>query len=294
MMTMRLAVALLATGCVTEELATRESNIIGGTRSLGVEATVMLAGFPSDRSVLHTCTAVVVSPTVLLTSAHCVDEPNHPDYLYGVFTGDDASPYPNLAALEPALKTVKSVHPHPQYSPNLPFYADIAVVVMNAPLANAPIAMQRGPLDSTVVGKPARIVGYGQITYGQYNSTRYEAMTTVQSMENDTVVVGDSQKRACLGDSGGPAIVEGTLIGIDSYGPVGCDAAAHYRRVDSFMAFITPYVPEPTPMPDPDPDPDPEDDDDGDDDSGCSTGGGSGGLALVLAFGWIVSRRKRR
>jgi Trypsin len=232
----RVLVTVMAAGCVTpeagdvgSELATVESTIIGGVRSIGVEATVMLVGFPPNRSVLQSCTAVVVSPTVLLTSAHCVDAPNHPNYLYGVFTGDDASAYPALVDLEPQLKMAASVHPHPQYSPDLPFYADIATVVMAAPLPIAPAPMQRTPLDTSVIGKPARIVGYGQITYGEYNSARYEAMTTVASMENDTVVVGDATKRSCLGDSGGPAFVDGVVIGIDSYGPVGCNAVASIR-----------------------------------------------------------------
>lgn len=285
-----------ATGCVVDaELARTESPIIGGTRSLGVEATVMLAGFPPDRSVLHACTAVVVAPTILLTSAHCVDTPNHPNYLYGIFTGDDASPYASLAQLEPQLKTVKSVHPHPQYSPNLPFYADIAVVITNAPLPNAPVPMQRTPLDASIVGKPARIVGYGQTTYGQFNQTRYEAMTTVASMENDTLVVGDTTKRSCLGDSGGPAIVEGTLVGVDSYGPLGCDGPAHYRRVDTFMPFIAQYAPAPTDPSEPAPDPEVDPMSEVDESGGCTaTRTASPTWVAIIALLFFAHSRRRR
>lgn len=288
--------AALLPACVVDgpETATHESTIIGGTRSLGVEATVMLAGYPPDRSVLHACTAVVVSPTILLTSAHCVDTPNHPNYLYGVFTGDDASAYEYLAQLEPELEPVTSVHPHPDYDANLPFYADIAVVRMAAPLPMAPAPMQRTPLDNSFIGKPARIVGYGQTVYGTYNQTRHEAMTTLTMIENDTVVVGDSAKRSCLGDSGGPAFVDGKVVGIDSYGPVGCGAAAHYRRVDSFLPFIEQYVPAPDPMdPDPsDPDIDPMDDDE--DAGGCSTTRSSRLPWLLVLGAMLISRRRSR
>jgi secreted trypsin-like serine protease len=153
--------------------------------------------------------------------------------------------------------------------------------------------MQRTAIDNSIIGKNARIVGYGQTVYGTYNQTRHEAMTTVAMIENDTIVVGDSTKRSCLGDSGGPAFVDGKVVGIDSYGPVGCGAAAHYRRVDSFLPFIEQYVPapiEPDPT-DPDPDVDPMGDEDG---GGCSTTR-SNGLAWVLALGaLLISRRRTR
>jgi uncharacterized protein (TIGR03382 family) len=286
-------VAIAASGCVSMETSTDEHAIIGGTRSLGTTATVMLAGFPPDRSVLDTCTAAIVSPTVLLTAAHCIDAANHPGYLYGVFTGDDASVYPNLTALEPQLRTVASVHPHPQYSTNLPFYGDIGVVVMSAPLPITPIPMQLDALDTTVVGKAAQIIGYGQIVYNTYNGKRFEAMTTVGALDSDTILVGDAAKHACLGDSGGPAIVNGKLVGVDSYGPTGCGGPAHYRRVDTFKPFIEQYVPPAAVDPTGDPTEDPTGDTTVSEDSGCNAGGG-GGLPIALTFVLALGAKRRR
>lgn len=287
-------IAAVVSGCVSQDLATSEQAIINGTRSLGVTATVMLVGFPPDRAVMHTCTAVVVAPSVLLTAAHCIDAGTHPNYQYGVFTGDDASSYPNLAALEPQLRTVKTVHPHPQYSTSLPFYADIGAVQTSAPLPITPMPMQDTPLDTTVIGKAATIIGYGQIVYNEYNSKRFEAMTTVAGLENDTIIVGDGTRRSCLGDSGGPAIVNGKLVGVDSYGPVGCDAPAHYRRIDSFKPFIEQYVPPPTEDPgDPMPDPTGEDPMTETDDTGCNAAGDAG-LSIVLVPGLVLGLRRRR
>lgn len=282
----------IATGCTTQ-LGSDEQAIIGGTVSTGNTAVVMLAGYPPDRTVVHTCTAVVVSPTVALTSAHCIDAPTHPNYLYGVFPGDDAAAYPFLVDLEPHLTPVTSVHPHPQYSPTLPFYGDIGVIVLGTALPVAPLPMQRTPIGPYIVGMPAKIVGYGQTTYQTFNQTRHEAMTTVTAIEDDTIVVGDSAKRGCLGDSGGPAIVGGVVVGIDSYGPTGCGGPAHYRRVDSFLPFIDQYVPPPAA-----PDagvggtPDAGTDDPGDD-GGCATTRGGGFGALVLIALAVVARRRR-
>jgi secreted trypsin-like serine protease len=243
--------------------------------------------------VLDTYTAAVVSPTVLLTAAHCIDAANHPGYLYGVFTGDDASVYPNLAALEPQLRTVASVHPHPQYSTNLPFYGDIGVVVMSAPLPITPIPMQLDALDTTVVGKAAQIIGYGQIVYNTYNAKRFEAMTSVGALDSDTILVGDAAKHACLGDSGGPAIVNGKLVGVDSYGPVGCNGPAHYRRVDTFKPFIEQYVPPPSGGGDPTGDPTGDGEMTVSEDSGCNTASG-GGLPVALTFVALGMKRRRR
>lgn len=289
----RLSCLVVLTACTTP-VTSSENAIIGGSSSNGAGATVMLAGYPPSRSVIHTCTAVLVAPMVLLTSAHCIDAPNHPNYLYGVYPDADASAYPLLVDLEPHLVPVTSVHPHPQYSTQLPFFADIGVVILATALPAAPLPMQRTPLDASVAGKQALIIGYGQTTYQQFNQKRFEAMTTVVGIENDTVIVGDAQKHGCLGDSGGPAIVDGTLIGIDSYGPTGCTGPAHYRRVDSFLPFLETFAP-PAGGPDAGPGagPDAGTSEQPAEDGGCTTGPGAG-LALGLALAGVRRRRRRR
>ena len=290
---MRALPILAVLAACTPPLTETDQAIIGGTRSTGASATVLLAGYPPDKSVLTTCTAVLVSPTVLLTSAHCIDTPNHPNYVYGIFPGDDAAAYTTLVLLEPHLLPVASVHVHPQYQTQAPFFADLGTVVLAQPLtAVQPLPMRRQPLDSSIIGAQATIIGYGQTTYQQPNQTRFEATTTVAAIENDTVIVGDAQKHGCLGDSGGPAIVNGTLIGVDSYGPVGCGTASHYRRTDMFLPFIDQYVPPPA-SPDAGPSgggPDAGTDDKGGD-GGCSTGGG-GSLGLSLALLALLRRRR--
>ena len=287
---MRIAALVLLTACTTP-VSVAEQDIIGGTRSTGAAATMLLASYPANMSVLDTCSAVLVSPTVLLTSAHCVDSPNHPSYVYGVFPGDDASAYTTLAQLAPHLLAVTSVKAHPDYVTTTPFYADLGVVVLAAPLTTVtPLPMHRTPVDQSLVGKAATIVGYGQTVYQTPNQTRYEATTTVTAIQDDTIVVGDATKHGCLGDSGGPAIVDGVLVGVDSYGPPGCTDASHYRRVDAFLPFLDQYVPPPaSPDAGPSMGPDAGTEDKGG--GGCSTTGGGAGLALGLA---LIGVRRRR
>lgn len=225
--------------------------IIGGTSDSGDPAVVLLASYPADKSTLLTCTAVLISPTVLLTAAHCVDAATHPGHTFGIFTGPDATAYDTIDKLLPELLAVSEVHAHPDYDPAPPFQADIGVVVLAAPLDIAPLPIARDPLAQALVGEPARIVGYGQIVYDDYNASKHAATTVVASLpEGDTVVVGDAKHRSCVGDSGGPALVkiEGveTVIGVDSYADTtGCIEAAHYRRTDAHAEFINTYAPPP-------------------------------------------------
>jgi secreted trypsin-like serine protease len=225
--------------------------IIGGTSDSGDPAVVLLISYPPDESTFYTCTASFISPSLLVTAAHCVDATNHPSYVFGVFLGSDALAYPTAASLAPVLVPVKEVHANPAYNPQSPFTADIGVVVLSAPQSIAPLPFQQTPLASGIVGQAARLVGYGQTVYGQFNDAKYSAATTVASLGgDDTVSVGDASHHSCVGDSGGPALVMmggvETIIGVDSYTDVaGCTEPSHYRRVDEYVSFLQLYLPPP-------------------------------------------------
>ncbi len=227
--------------------------IIGGTPTTGDPAVVLLVSYPLDESALDTCTAALIAPTVLVTAAHCVDPSTHGGHAFGVFTEPDASTYADIAQLKPHLAAVKSVHVHPEYDTAPPFRADIAVVVLDQPLTAAPLPINRAALSPSLVGGPARIVGYGQVQYGKYNVIKHEASTVVASIGPvDTVIVGDLKHRSCIGDSGGPALVKidgvETIVGVDSYAETsGCLEPANYRRTDVYTAFLDQYAPPPAP-----------------------------------------------
>jgi hypothetical protein len=229
------------------------SPIIGGKADPGDPAVMLLVSYPADESTLDTCTAALISPTVLITAAHCVDAATHPGHIFGVFAGPDASAYGTVTALKPKLLAVASVHIPISYNPAPPFRADLGVVVLAQPVDVAPLPINRAVLKPELVGTPARIVGYGQVTPGKYNVKKNEATTVVQSIgPEDTVIVGDSMRRSCIGDSGGPALVmiDGveTILGVDSYTETsGCLEPANYRRTDVFTTFLDMYAPPPAP-----------------------------------------------
>jgi secreted trypsin-like serine protease len=229
------------------------SPIIGGATDIEDPAVVLLASYPSDKSMLDTCTAVLVAPDVLITAAHCVDAKKHPGHTFGIFPGPDATAFDNAKLIAPLLMKAREVRAHPDYNQVPPFHADIGVVVLEEPLAIKPLPLNREPLTKSIEGEAARIIGYGQTVYGNYNAVKHAATTVVASLdESDTVVVGDSEHRSCVGDSGGPALVEmngvETIIGVDSYtDTTGCVEPAHFQRTDVYADFIDLYAPPPAP-----------------------------------------------
>lgn len=296
-----LAAFLAGCGQADPEVGEASDAIIGGAPDPGDSPIMLLVSYPADHSTFDTCTASLISPTVLLTAAHCVDPLTHPGYEYGLFPDYDASAYPSANTLIPKLLPIKEVHEHPDYDRDPPFKADIGVAILESPMNREPLAINRDPLDISIVGKPARLVGYGQTKYGEYNAIRHAVDSSVAKLPgDDTVQVGDTEHRTCVGDSGGPALVdfdgETRIIGADSYTDfAGCLDAAYYRRTDMYLPFIDQYAPpEPPPPPpdtmDPDPKPTPPPEADCHLTPGQTNSGWSWGLVLALAF---VLRKKR-
>lgn len=245
--------SLLACEPAAEPVGRAGVNIIGGSADPSDSAVVLLAAYSPDLTVLDLCTASLIAPDVLLTAAHCVDEPNHPDWSFGVFTGADANGYTTASTLAPQLLPISEIVVHPDYETDPPFTADIALVRLVSPLEATPLPIAWRPLDDSIVGSEARIVGYGQLEYQEPNAARHSATTLVAAVdEGDTITVGDVDHKTCVGDSGGPALVvlDGveTVIGVNSYTDLaGCLEPAHYRRVDLYTSFIAELVDPPAP-----------------------------------------------
>jgi hypothetical protein len=65
-------------------------------------------------------------------------------------------------------------------------------------------------------------------------------------VDDRLVAIGDSKRDTCQGDSGGPALalIDGveTIIGITSFGDVGCHNGGYDTRTDRYLAFIDRYI----------------------------------------------------
>jgi hypothetical protein len=126
----------------------------------------------------------------------------------------------------------------------------------------------------------------------------------LNSVSSLLINVGQSGKTTCQGDSGGPTFMniggQEQVIGVTSYGLVGCTSGGTMTRVDAFKNWVAQYVtptnPPPNPNPPPTPDPPPtgcgvEQEPNNvanEADSVCSDGKGSGSIGSASDVDWFA------
>jgi len=215
------------------------------------------------------CTATLVSPTVLLTAAHCTDGhkgkalvdfrsfiSNGPTSGYPVAI-DTTAGY-TQAQIEAAGFKSGVAHTHPEYSDftDEDNWNDVGVVVLDTPVTDLPLSPIAGldTLDDyaqpTLSQTLFTAVGYGteirKAESGPQKPTpmsypmlrRYVDMPgqklTPQILQtngniHDTRGTGGT----CFGDSGGPVFLNGEIVAVTSYGLTSnCRYIGGYQRVD--------------------------------------------------------------
>jgi len=199
----------------------------------------------------NACTATLVTPTLVLTAAHCVrgwwaDEPPS-SFRFAV--GDDvASP---LHQWQPVI-----AQSHPDYGGSGGSAShDVGVLVLPEPATIAvpgiePIAMNCTPLDSTTfMGASVQNAGYGQTESGD-NTLRWWTIEEVIDLTTyDFTVDGHGVSSVCYGDSGGPSLWtlpggEVRVIGTVSWGDPSCVDEDHFARVDDSCPFLRGFTEE--------------------------------------------------
>jgi secreted trypsin-like serine protease len=215
------------------------------------------------------CSATLISPTVLVTAAHCTDGDlgrvlvdfrsvvaNQPPSGYPV-AASPAAGY-TQAEIEAAGFRSGTAHTHPAYShfTDLANWNDVGVIVLDRPVTTiAPASLATlGTLDG--IGQRNlrhtlfRAVGYGtevrKPDSGPQKPTpmdyplirRYVDMPgqkltpqILQTNGNEHDVFGTGG--TCFGDSGGPVFYQGRIVAVTSYGYTdNCRYLGGYQRVD--------------------------------------------------------------
>jgi secreted trypsin-like serine protease len=182
------------------------------------------------------CTGVLVTPTVVLTAAHCV-LPSAPEQVY--FGAKPSSKKGRFIAVNGTLA-------HPEFDEDT-LANDIAVVGLSEEATAAPLKVVRKDLDQSWIGREIRVVGFGAPSAAEIASLRKRTgVTTIESFTEDELRFKPSPSGTCIGDSGGPALVSyddhEAIVGITSSGDAECKTYGRDMRVDRYLPFIQSYA----------------------------------------------------
>jgi trypsin len=230
------------------------TNIVGGNETNAGEYPFIVS---MADSIGHFCGASVISPTYVMTAAHCSG--GTIDVIIGAHDQNNLSGTQKIR--------VKRQIDHPNYRPNSPY--DIAVYELEEPISAsfyAPITLGNQSHES--VGTMATVIGWGLTSENGSLASKlrdvdvpiisYQQCQDGYDIENKNInnsveiCAGYSQggKDSCQGDSGGPLVVKDNgeffQVGVVSWG-LGCaqpDFAGVYARVSALSGWVADEVPD--------------------------------------------------
>jgi secreted trypsin-like serine protease len=251
------AVAIAATAAAAATALTAAPSAVAAPQPIVGGTTTTTSAYPfmmqiTDASQNQFCGGTLVSPTKVVTAAHCmVGETTSSVRVVGGRT--------YLNGTNGTVARVSKIWIHPNYT-TATRGEDVAVLTLSTAMPYA-TAKYVSSTDTSVyaAGTTARVLGWG--TTSQNGSSSNQLRTATVPIVSDTscrssygtdfvasemVCAGYSSGGVdtCQGDSGGPLLVGGVLAGITSWGE-GCAQAGYpgvYTRLTTFSSLVTAQV----------------------------------------------------
>eukprot|EP01037_Dinobryon_pediforme_P009567 gene9567-9643_t len=203
----------------------------------GFAAQVMMVLARSAKSAGF-CTGTVLSPTKLLTAAHCVG------------LAEDMRVHYRDGQNTPVLLDVKSVAIHPDFHAQAPKTReksiDLAIVTLAKPLPDRFEPADLTQPQSFELGDSLTLAGFGVTHEGQAASsgTLSQGAVTLRAPKSEVLfwLEGPRGLGACTGDSGGPVFFQGALVGVISWTegmpPAHCGKLTQAIRLKNQMNWV--------------------------------------------------------
>jgi len=236
-----------------------DPKIIGGSTTTISSAPWMAQLFYQDTTndVYFFCGGAVVSPTKILTAAHCVKGYNWAKY-GAIVTGATKLPDDSGNTTGSVAGAVRQWN-HPSYSART-IDNDIAVITLDRPAKATPIRMTTSTdTTSYKAGTSAKLYGWGRTssTTQDVSDTLKTATLPIQSdatcagyygadfIKGHMVCAGNpatgsdaGTTTACNGDSGGPLVVSGRIVGVVSWGVTDCVEKGAYSVFSKVSTYL--------------------------------------------------------
>jgi hypothetical protein len=244
------------TAAVADPAGDATQDIVGGRTTNGFHAVGLLVNYSPDGNTVALCTASLVAPHTLLTAAHCVMAQDNRGTLQPAaaapqnlvfYTGPSTT-----AGLDPqrVFASARVILPR---GAGFPFRAfvdsvhggslnddDIALVTLQRAPPMAPLRLAN---TAPAAGEGLMLVGYGTVGGSDGAGTKRATRTRVAGLVDAYLLqAGSRWHGTCSGDSGGPALHEGRIVGITQAGEVdnagNCLGTDYFTRVDAYADFI--------------------------------------------------------
>lgn len=257
-----LTLALLALSFAFASTANADpsADVIGGTDVTHSQYTTfypfMVGLMAAQDPNAQFCGGTLIAPQWVMTAAHCYAPEEGADPAYIRIGNEDRL---GAASYVPVVGHVI----HPNWDPN---YLSNDIMLLKLAYAPSPAtpAVRATAIDDPLAGNLATLIGWGLTMPGEdANSSRILKLATLDVVdqtecENEWAALegvdfvtnkqlcaihyddGGGARQACNGDSGGPLLYANKVIGIVSFGYVGCwdDAPNVFTRVSAYNAWI--------------------------------------------------------